>query len=154
MKIIKYLIYGIIVVMIIIQFIPVNRPENNVDLSKDIILTENAPEDIKHILGKACYDCHSNQTTYPWYAYVAPVSWLVAKDTREGREELNFSDWATLSKRKKIGLMKDIAEVVEEKEMPLKIYTVVHRDAILSESEIATIIEWTTSISDQILGED
>lgn len=152
MKVFKYVFYGIIAVFFLIQFIPVTLPENINDLSNDIILTEKAPENIKLILSKSCYDCHSSQTNYPWYSYVAPVSWLIAKDTREGREELNFSDWAELSKRKKIGLLKDIAEEVEEKKMPLEIYTVVHRNAKLTDEEISAISEWSKSVSDQILG--
>jgi len=152
MKVLKYVFYGIIAVFFLIQFIPVDLPENINDLSNDIILTEKAPENIKLILSKACYDCHSNQTNYPWYSYVAPVSWLIAKDTKEGREELNFSDWAELSKRKKIGILKDMAEEVEEKKMPLEIYTVVHRKATLTDDEIEAVSDWTKSVSDQILG--
>jgi len=152
MKILKYLLYGIIAIFFLIQFVPADLPENSDDVSNDIILTENAPEDVKLILKKACYDCHSNQTMYPWYSYVAPVSWLVEKDTKEGRDELNFSDWAELSKRKKIKILNEMAEEVEEKKMPIEIYTVIHRDAILSDDEISTITNWTKSLSDKILG--
>lgn len=143
--------YGIIAIFFLIQFVPNNLPENNNDLTNDIVLSEKAPEDVKLILSKACYDCHSNQTIYPWYSYVAPVSWLVAKDTNEGREELNFSNWAELSKRKKIKILNEMAEEVEKKNMPLEVYTVIHKDAILSEVEIKTITNWTKSVSTKIL---
>lgn len=152
MKMLKYFLYGIVSVFFLIQFVPTDLPENNTDLTNDIVLSENAPEEVKIVLRKACYDCHSNQSVYPWYSYVAPVSWLIAKDTREGREELNFSDWAELSKRKKIKFLNEIAEELEEKKMPLQIYTVIHKDAILSDEEILKITEWTKSLSDQILG--
>ena len=151
MKILKYILYGIIAIFFLIQFVPNDLPENNNDLTNDIVLTEKAPEDVKLILSKACYDCHSNQTTYPWYSYVAPASWLVAKDTKEGREELNFSNWADLSKRKKIKILNEMAEEIEKKNMPLEVYTVVHKDAILSEEEIQTISNWTKSVSTEIL---
>lgn len=151
-KIVKYGLIGLLSVFILIQFIPTNLPKNNTDHSNDIVQNENPPNDIKIILSKACYDCHSNQTVYPWYSYIAPVSWLVAKDTRDGREELNFSDWAELSKRKKIKILNEIAEEVEEDKMPLKIYTLVHRDAILTEEEISTLIAWTELQSDKLLG--
>lgn len=151
-KKVKYLFIGLLLAFILIQFIPTNLPKNNTDHSNDILQGENAPDDIKMILSKACYDCHSNQTVYPWYSYVAPVSWLVAKDTRDGRDELNFSDWADLSKRKKIKILNEVAEEVEEDKMPLKIYTLVHRDAILTEEEISTLIGWTKSQSDKLLG--
>jgi len=153
MKILKYFLFGIIAVFFLIQFVPANLPANNTDLTNDLILAENAPDNVKQIFTKACYDCHSNQTIYPWYSYVAPISWLIAKDTRLGREELNLSEWAELSKRKKIKVLNGIAEEIEEKNMPLKIYSIVHKDAILSDSEIKTITEWTKSLSDQILGD-
>lgn len=153
-KVLKYLAVGFPIALFIIQFIPVDLPENNADLSKDMILTEDAPDEVKFILSKSCYDCHSNQTVYPWYSNVAPVSWLVAKDTREAREELNFSEWAELSKRKKIKILNELAEEIEERNMPLKIYTVIHRDAILTDEEINTLVSWTKSQSDQIMGGD
>ena len=153
-KALKYLAVGFLLVLILIQFIPVDLPENNSDHSKDMVRTENAPDEVKFILSKACYDCHSNQTVYPWYTKVAPASWLVAKDTREGRDELNFSEWAELSKRKKIKILNELAEEVEDKKMPLKIYTVVHRDAILTDEEISTLMSWTKSQSDKIMGGD
>lgn len=153
-KALKYLAVGFLLVLILIQFIPVDLPENNSDHSKDMVRTENAPDEVKFILSKACYDCHSNQTVYPWYTNVAPASWLVAKDTREGRDELNFSEWAELSKRKKIKILNELAEEVEDKKMPLKIYTVVHRDAILTDEEISTLMSWTKSQSDKIMGGD
>ena len=152
MRIIKYIFYGIVAIFFLTQFVPNDLPENNSDLSNDIVPAEKAPEDVKLILRKACYDCHSNQTTYPWYSYVAPVSWLVAQDTRHGRGELNFSEWATLSKRKKIKILNEMAEEIEKKSMPLDVYTIIHKDAILTDEEISTLTNWTKSVSDQILG--
>jgi hypothetical protein len=154
MKILKYFLYVIVALFFLIQFVPSDLPENNDDISNDIILTEQAPENVKLILSKACYDCHSNQTKYPWYSYVAPVSWLIAKDTRLGREELNFSEWKELSKRKKIKVLNEMEEEIKEKKMPLDIYTVIHKDAILSDEEIETITDWTTSLSNKILGRE
>lgn len=151
-KIVKSGFIGLFLAFMLIQIIPKNLPKNSTDHSKDIVQNENLPGDIKIILSKACYDCHSNQTVYPWYSYVAPVSWLVAKDTRDGREELNFSDWTELSKRKKIKILNNIAEEVEEDKMPLKIYTLIHRDAILTKEEISTLIAWTELQSDKLLG--
>ena len=137
--------------LIIIQFIPANLPATSDESSLDIVNTETPPPEVKLILQRACYDCHSNQTVYPWYSNVAPVSWLVARDTRLGRDELNFSTWADLSKRKKIKTLGNIAEEVEDKKMPLKIYTFVHRDAILTDHEIETLSTWTKSLSKKIL---
>jgi len=154
MKILRYVLYVLIAIFFLLQFVPAELPENSAEVSNDIVMSSGASEEIQSILRKACYDCHSKQTKYPWYSFVAPVSWLIAKDTREGREELNFSEWAGLSKRKKIKALNDIAEEVEEKKMPLKIYTVVHRDAILSDQEIEALMSWTKSLSDNILSEN
>lgn len=153
-KVLQYLAIGFLVALTVIQFIPAHLPANNSDLSNDMVQTENTPDDVKLILNKACYDCHSNQTVYPWYSKIAPVSWLVAKDTREGRDELNFSEWAELKKRKKIKYLNEMAEEVEEKKMPMKIYTVIHKDAILTDEEISTLISWTKSQSEKIIGEE
>ncbi len=154
MKSLKIFIIVIVVILIGIQLIPSALPKNNPDLSKDISKTQDVTDDVKIILHKACYDCHSNQTVYPWYSKVAPSSWLVAKDTREGREELNFSDWSDLSKRKKVKYFKEIAELVEEREMPMKIYTVIHRDAALSDEEIKTLTDWTKAQSNLLLSDN
>ena len=151
MKILKYFLYGLIAVFFLVQFFPSNLPENNDDQTSDILMIEQAPDDVKQILTKACYDCHSNLTNLPWYSYVAPVSWLISRDTRIGRDELNFSEWAQLSKRKKIKALDDIAEEVEKKNMPLKIYTVIHKDAVLSDDDIKVITDWTELVSEQIL---
>lgn len=150
-KILIYILLGIAIVFVIIQFIPNDLPENNSDFSNDIVQNEIVPNDISAILHTACYDCHSNQTIYPWYSKVAPVSWLVAKDVREGRDEMNFSDWGKLKKRKKVKLLKKIAEEVEEKKMPLKKYTVIHNDAILTDTEINSLISWTKNKAKKIL---
>jgi len=152
MKILKYFFYFIFAVFIAIQFVPNKLPQNNDDLSNDISQHTSTGEDVKLILQRSCYDCHSNQTKYPWYSYVAPVSWLIAKDTRHGREELNFSDWNALSKRKKIKALNDMSEEVEEKKMPLDIYTLVHKDAKLSDDEIILLLNWSKSLSNELLG--
>ena len=147
----KKILYGLVLVLIVMQFI---RPDREVQIHPEGMAFHEVfelPTDLENNLKAACYDCHSNQTNYPWYSYVAPVSWLVAKDTREGRDELNFSTWGDLSKRKKIRTLNDIAEEVEEKEMPLEIYTVIHRDAKLSSEQIEAITAWTKSSVDKIM---
>jgi hypothetical protein len=152
-KILKFSLIALLAITITIQFIGDKLPENTNDLTKDFVLTENAPAEVKVILSKACYDCHSNQTIYPWYSYVAPFSWLVIKDVKEGREELNFSEWSDQSKRRKIKILNEMSEEIEKKKMPLPIYTITHRDAKLSDDEIATITAWTKSVSNRILGD-
>ena len=150
-KTLRLSLLGILAIGIFIQLIPYSLPENNEDLSNDLIATQNVPSEISNILMQSCYDCHSTQTVYPWYSYVAPVSWLVARDVNKGREELNLSAWNTLSKRKQLKSLNNIAEEVESREMPMKIYTLVHRNSILDENEINLIVNWANTKAEQML---
>jgi hypothetical protein len=91
---------------------------------------------------QACADCHSNQTVWPWYSYVAPVSWLVEKDVRRGRDELNLSRWSDYSPNKQQKLLADMATVLKNREMPLPQYALMHSDAKLSDAEIDMLYQW------------
>jgi hypothetical protein len=143
----------IIIILIIVQFIPAELPEVNTINEGDLLVNEEIPEDVQMILRNSCYDCHSNETVYPWYSYVAPASWLVIRDTNEGREHLNFSDWQSISKRKKIKHLDEMAEEVEKGAMPLPVYTVIHRNAKMDDEDKEKLFEWATQYSNKILGE-
>jgi len=147
MKRILWIVLGI---FIGIQFIPANRPENNNDTTKDLIANNQIPENITKILKTSCYDCHSNQTEYRWYAYVAPVSFLIAKDVREGRDELNFSLWEDLKRNKKAKALSEMAEEVEDGEMPVEIYLITHSNAKLSEQNKKEFSEWAESFAENL----
>ena len=152
-KLYKVLIWILVVSIVLIQFIPSPTPPNSEDQANDLIHREQVPNEIAELLINGCYDCHSEAVKYPWYSRVAPVSWLVARDVRIGREELNFSQWAQLSKRKKIRALTSIAEEIDEKEMPLPIYTIMHPEARLSDDQRSAIISWTDAFSTRILEE-
>ncbi|MCX7878304.1 MAG: heme-binding domain-containing protein [Ignavibacteria bacterium] len=145
-KILKVFVIVLIIALVAIQFI--NRPEKTSSLeitSDDITKQLNVPSNVQGILKRSCYDCHSNQTVWPWYSNVAPVSWLVAKDVREGRKEMNLSEWGKLSDNKKSKLLSDICEQITDGEMPLKPYLIMHSDAKLSEEDKKTLCEWAES---------
>ncbi len=97
---------------------------------------------IKPILKKACYDCHSNETVWPWYSNVAPVSWMVGSDVGEGRQELNFSEWGNYTARVREDKMKKIAEEVKGGGMPPWYYSIMHRDSRLTPEERQKIGNW------------
>jgi hypothetical protein len=97
---------------------------------------------VKVVLRRACYDCHSNETRWPWYARIAPVSWLVARDVRKGRAELNFSIWDQYSSKQQVKKLKESWEKVAEGEMPPWFYLPVHRDARLSAEDRALLRQW------------
>ena len=122
-----------------IQFIPVN-------LSNPPIETEitTSPE-IKAILKRACYDCHSHETVWPWYSQVAPISWLLAWDVTEGREELNFSTWNRYDSKKIGKIMKEMVEEIEEGDMPPWFYLPLHPEARLTASDRKLLIPWAQS---------
>jgi Haem-binding domain len=119
-----------------IQFFPVERA--NPPVESEIA----APAEVKTILRRSCYDCHSNETTWPWYARVAPVSWLIANDVREGRRELNFSVWNKFTGGRRARKFKEIVEQLEQNKMPQWYYIVLHPDAKLSTGDKAIIVDW------------
>ena len=104
-----------------------------------------APPEVTAILRRACFDCHSNETRWPWYAYVAPVSWWMVHDVDEGRAELNFSDWGSLEPKKRERKRKEIVDEIEEGHMPPKNYLRLHGDARVSAEEIETLRNWAES---------
>jgi hypothetical protein len=134
----KKFIGFIILVLIGIQFIPVERT------NPPVVFDIGAPSDVKDILRKACYDCHSNETNWAWYTKVAPMSLLAVQDVNEGRKKLNFSEWGNYTG--KVDKMKEeIWEEVREENMPLWQYRVVHSEAKLSPEEKNLLRNWATS---------
>jgi Haem-binding domain len=125
------------------QFVTVDRGNPPVDPSKDLYATGTVPADVRAILRRSCDDCHSNETRWPWYSYVAPVSWLVAFDVREGREDLSFSKWGSYSDETKEQKLRAICRRVRQGEMPDGKYTLIHRGAHLSDADRQALCRWT-----------
>jgi hypothetical protein len=129
----RRIILTLVVIAIISQFIPVNR--SNPPVTADLLVSQ----ELHGIFKRSCFDCHSNETVWPWYSRVAPLSWLVAYDVYEGRQHLNFSTWGEYRAEKQAKLRKEIWESVDEGEMPPLQYFPTHFDARLSEKEKAVI---------------
>ena len=91
---------------------------------------------------RACFDCHSNATVWPWYSHVAPVSWLLADDVKKGRKEVNFSEWGGYTQKRKLRKLKEICDQVKEGDMPLKKYVPLHPASKLSDADRAAICDW------------
>ena len=139
----KKIFYVLIAALVIIQFI---RPKQNIaagpftaDVSTKFAINDN----VASILKDACYDCHSNNTTYPWYANVQPVGWWLQHHVNEGKEEINFDEFASYSLRKQHHKLEEMAELVDKGEMPLASYTRIHKDAVLSDGQKQLLINWT-----------
>ncbi len=135
---------GLGLVLVGIQFVPVER--TNPPVTGEVP----APDDVKAILERSCWDCHSNETVWPWYAHVAPASWLVAEDVEDGRRHANFSAWDRYAADDRDEVMEEVVEVMEEAEMPLRKYTFIHRDAKLSDAERERLIEWARAMRAEI----
>jgi len=102
-----------------------------------------APAEVKAILERACYDCHSNETVWPWYSQIAPVSWLLHHDVEEGREHLNFSEWSALPPDKRAHKLEEIEELaVEKSDMPLPYYLPLHSNARVSDADKQVLKAW------------
>ncbi len=136
--VLRWILVGIPAVLLGIQFVPVNRTNPPVEAEVP------APENVRTILRRACYDCHSNETTWPWYSRVAPFSWLVARDVIEGREELNYSTWNRVSTQEQVKKLKESWDEVAEGEMPPWTYLIIHRDATLSAEDRTALRLWAS----------
>lgn len=108
------------------------------------------PDDVKSILAKACNDCHSNNTRYPWYASIQPVHWWLNKHIREGKKHINYDEYTHRPLRYQYHKMEETIEMIKEGEMPLKSYTWTHRDARLSNEEKSKITDWAQAIMDSM----
>lgn len=146
----KKILLFLLVVLIIIQFI---HPKKNIAegiQSNFIGNTYPIPENVKVILAKACNDCHSNNTIYPWYSKIQPVDWWMNNHVQEGKRELNLDEYTNRPLRYQYHKMEEIAEQVKEGEMPLNSYTWMHKDAILTEAEKKELINWADGIRDSL----
>jgi mono/diheme cytochrome c family protein len=128
---------GIGVVLAVIQFVPISRENPPVEARVE------APPEVLAILRRACFDCHSNETVWPAQAYVAPISWLIVHDVKEGREELNFSLWSPVEQKR---MVKGLPKEVERKEMPPFLYVLAHPAARLSDADRATLVNWARGL--------
>ena len=143
-------LYVILALIIIIQFIPAGWPETKTTHENDLLYNNQVPEPVATMLRTSCYDCHSYETKYPWYSHVAPVSWLVARDMREGLKELNFSEWESQSKMDKAKNLDDLIDEVKEGDMPMPIYTFIHRDAKLTDEQRQQLADWADSYAESL----
>lgn len=133
------------IALILIQFI---RPEKNLgelNTEADFINLSQVPDTLASVFLNSCYDCHSNNTKYPWYSNVAPFSWYLKRHIEEGKAHLNFSSWGIMDKAQKITQLDQICEEITYETMPLNSYLWIHSSAKLTKQEMEAICEWTES---------
>lgn len=152
MKLSRKILLVFIILFIAIQFF---RPSKNAGAAsgpQDIHSVINVPDTVNSILRTACYDCHSDSTRYPWYAKLQPVAWWLNNHIREGKAELNFTEFAGYTLKKQQNKLKGIVHEITEGDMPLSSYTLIHRDAVLSKEQKEIITVWAKTAADSLAG--
>lgn len=149
-KVLKRTALVVVAVGVVIQFIRPDRTNPPVQPGNGIADHASLPSDVKEILDRSCFDCHSSVTRWPWYSQVAPVSWLVAQDVKEGRRHLNFSEWQGYKPGIRRAKLEAIIDEMDNAEMPPATYLVLHRDAALLPAERERIAAWAGDLSDSL----
>jgi exonuclease VII small subunit len=150
MRIVKIIAIIVLLAFVGIQFVPTTRNHSDIVPSTDFMLVNNVPETIQNKLQTSCYDCHSNNTQYPWYNKIQPVAWFLEGHIKEGKAELNFNEWDSLSSRRKASKLRSIIKQIESGEMPLNSYVLIHKDAKFSETETEELISFITQLKDSL----
>lgn len=146
----KKVVLTLIGLLIIFQLFRIDKTIKLVDPTTDIISVLKPSTEIAGILKTSCYDCHSNQPVYPWYTNVAPLSWWIKHHINEGSEHLNFSEWGAYSLKRKDHKLEECVEMIEENEMPMTSYTLIHGDAKLNDSQKTVLITWFKALKDSL----
>jgi Haem-binding domain len=147
---IKKILLFLLSALIIIQFIHPKPNKSNGEQPNYIGKTFHIPEEVKSILSKACNDCHSNNTSYPWYANIQPVDWWLDKHIREGKKSLNLDEYTNKRLRYQYHKMEEVIEMIKEGEMPLNSYTWMHKNAKLTNDEKDKVYNWANSVMDTL----
>ena len=134
------------------QFVRPDRTNPPSDPNLAITAQMELPAGVRTIIERSCFDCHSNQTHWPWYSEVAPVSWFVADDVHEGREHLNFSEWGTYTQKRQIAKLEMIASEVDKGDMPMERYVWLHQKAALTGPDRDLLTGWAGDLSDSLAG--
>ncbi|MBA2745812.1 MAG: heme-binding domain-containing protein [Flavisolibacter sp.] len=150
MRILKGIGLFLLLAFVVIQFFRPDRNINKGDLPGAIAKQVPVPAEVQSLLKNACYDCHSNNTRYPWYVNMQPGAWFMSQHIRDGKKELNFDEFGTYSGRRQLSKLKSIAGSVKDGSMPLSFYALIHKEARLSDKEKELIIEWALQTKDSL----
>jgi len=151
-KKLKWIVLAVVAILALLQLANPDRTNPPVVPGHDLFSVQPPPPKVAALLRTACFDCHSQETRWPWYSRVAPMAWLVANDVKDGRAKLNFSDWPVTDPARAARKFGNISDVVDSAEMPPKKYTVIHGDADLSDDQRKAIVDWAEAQSDSLSG--
>ena len=147
---IKKIGLSVLVVFIAIQFIQPARNKSDGLLATDISKMVSVPDSVQVVLKNACYDCHTNNTDYPWYVNIQPMGWLMAKHIKQGKAVLNFSEFGNYTARKQLSKLTGIANSIRDDNMPLGSYKWMHKNARLTKDEKELIVTWVQESKDSL----
>lgn len=150
MKIIKRILVFLLIALVLIQFF---RPTKNISMAaqpNDIFAHYPASDSVVKIMHTACYDCHSNNTRYPWYNNIQPVAWWLNDHVQGGRHHLNFNEFFSYTQKKQIKKMDEVNDAFVKGWMPISSYTWIHKDAILTKEQTAMMAEWSYALKQKL----
>lgn len=150
MKPVKIILLGVLIILVVIQFIKPARNKSELAPTNGISKVLIVPDSVRTILQNACYDCHSNNTRYPWYSNIQPVAWYLANHIKKAKEALNFDEFAGYSALRQRNKLGGIADEVSDNGMPLPSYRLLHKNARLSREEKAQLTNWAQHSQDII----
>ncbi len=148
---VKKIVLAFFVALVIIQFIQPAKNKTDQFMPNDFAKVYTVPDSIQAILKTACYDCHSNNTVYPWYSHIQPAAWIMRGHINEGKSKLNFSDFGTYSSRRQISKLKGIANEIMDDRMPISSYKLMHPNARLSQTDKLLVTGWMDKKADSLL---
>lgn len=138
----KKILLALLAVLVILQFFQTEKNDSPIVVENTVEAIVETPLDVQELLVLACNDCHSNKTNHMWYESIQPLGWWIADHIHEGKEELNFSEFASYSTKKQIHKLDEVIEMIEDGEMPLESYTYVHGEAKLNPQQKDKLIDW------------
>jgi Haem-binding domain len=149
-KILKNIFIVLLIAFVGLQFVRSPKNESTAAIPNAITAKYKVPDDIMTAFKASCYDCHSNNTKYPWYSHIQPVSWWLSDHIEDGKRHFNFDEFSAYSIGKQYRKLEEVSGEIEEGEMPLKSYTLIHGDAKLTDIQKASIASWVNTIRDSI----
>ena len=144
----KKILAVLFVVLLILQVFQIDKVNPPINKGTDFLTIKETPPVIATIIRNSCYDCHSNETEYPWYSYTQPAGWFLKSHIDEGRRKLNFSTFATYEPKRQAHKLDECIELVEKEAMPLDSYTIIHQKAALTPEQRKTLIDYFKRIKE------
>lgn len=142
----KKILIALIGAFLLLQFFQIDKTNPPVDQNSDFLTLKKTPENVAQLIKSACYDCHSNETVYPWYANVQPFGWFLKDHIDEGRKKLNFSTFANYEPKRQAKKLDETAELIENGGMPLESYTLIHKEAKLTAEQKKLLVDYFNTI--------